>query len=47
MRGELKPEHSTPPRQRSPPLLVEGGWEKTKLARKDGPSSVVALPFLR
>jgi hypothetical protein len=46
MPGEPKPEHSMLPRQSSPPLLVEGGWEKTKLARKDVPSSVMALPPL-
>jgi hypothetical protein len=28
------PKHGVPPMQRSPPLLVEGGWEKTKLAKK-------------
>jgi hypothetical protein len=47
MPGELKPEHGMLPRRRSPPLLVEGGWEETKLARKDGPSLVMALPPLR
>jgi hypothetical protein len=47
MPGEPKPEHGMPPRQHSPPSLVEGGWEKTKLARKDGPSLVMALPPLR
>ena len=47
MPGESKPEHGMPPRRCSPPLLVEDGWEKTKLARKDGPSLVMALPPLR
>jgi hypothetical protein len=47
MPGEPKPEHGMPPRWGSPPLLEEGGWEKTKSARKDGLSSVMALLPLR
>jgi hypothetical protein len=46
MLGEPEPEHGMLPRRRSPPSLVEDGWEKTELARKDGPSLVMALPPL-
>jgi hypothetical protein len=42
--GDCIPKHGMPPcRRRSPPSLVEGGWEKTESAREDGPSSVMAL----
>ncbi len=46
---EPEPEHGMPPRRCSPPLLalVKGVWENPKLARKDGPSSMVALLPLR
>jgi hypothetical protein len=47
MPGEPELEHGMPPRRRSPPSLVEGGWEKTKSARKDGSSLVMALLPLR
>jgi hypothetical protein len=41
--GDCIPKHGMLLRWRSPPSLVESGWEKTKLARKDGPSSAMAL----
>jgi hypothetical protein len=47
MPGEPELEHGMPPRRCSPPLLVGGGWEKTKLTRKDEPSLVMALLPLR
>jgi hypothetical protein len=42
MPGEPKPEHGMPPRRRSPPSLV-GEREMIELARKDGPSLVMAV----
>ncbi len=40
---DCETKHGMPPRRRSPPSMVEGGWENTKLARKGGSSSVMVL----
>jgi hypothetical protein len=41
--GDCVPKHGMPPRWHSPPSLVEGGWEKTELARRDGLGLAMAL----
>ena len=43
---DCKTKHGVPPRWRSPPSLVEGGWEKTEPAKKYVLSLLMALPPL-